>query len=98
MHSIFCIGEITPVDGNTRLVHVQLNLASKKDNDLRELIDTIRKETFPKGMKWERLGIVLHKIGEFTKAEQVYKTLLKQKTKESAKAPIYHQLGVMKVG
>ena len=96
MHSVFRIGEITSMCGNTRLVQVQLNLASDKDNNLRQLIDYIRDETFPESDGWYRLGQVLWKIGESAKAEQVYDILLKQETEESAKAPIYHQLGLMR--
>ena len=80
MHSVFRIGEITPVGGNARLVQVQMSLASDKDNDLRELIDYIRKET----------------SADSGKAERVYEILLRQETRESAKAQIYGQLGVMK--
>ena len=80
------------------LVQVQLHLASDKDNDLRELIDTIRQETSPDNEGWERLGLVLRKMGEFTKAEQVYKILLRQETEGSARAAVYHQLGLMKRG
>ena len=96
MHSVFRIGEITPMDDNTRLFQVQLNLASDKDNDLRELIDYIRKEIFPDSTGWYRLGLVLSRMGESVKAEQVLETLLEQETDEMAKAPIYHQLGLGK--
>ena len=96
MHSVFRIGEITPLGGDARLIQVQLNLVSDKDNDLRELIDYIRDETFPDVEGWYRLGLVLRKMGEFAHAEQVYEILQKQETKESAKAPIYCCLGVMK--
>ena len=98
MHSVFRIGELTLVDGNVRLVQMQLNLASDKDNDLRDLIDTIRKETFPDSEGWCRLGLVLWKMGESAKAERVYDTLLRQKIEESAKAGIYNQLEVIKCG
>ena len=96
MHSVFHIGEITPVGENTRLFQVQLYLASDKDNDLRELIDYIRKETRPDIKGWYRLGLVLGNMGEFVNAERVYEILLRQETNVSAKEPIYHQLGLMK--
>ena len=96
MNSIFRIGEITPVDGNTHLVQVQLNLTSDKDNDLRELIDCVRKETFRDDGGWFRLGQVLWQMGESAEAARVYEILLRQETKESTKGPICHQLGLMK--
>ena len=96
MNSIFCIGKITPVDGNTHLVQVQLNLTSDKDNDLRELIDCVRKETFSGDGGWFRLGQVLWQMGESAEAARVYEILLRQETKESTKGPICHQLGLMK--
>ena len=96
MHTVFRIGEITPMVSNPRLVKVQLNLASDNDNDLRQLIDHIRKQTFPDASGWYRLGSLLCKMREFIKAQQVYEKLLRKETKETDKAPIYHQLGVMK--
>ena len=96
MHSVFRIGEITPIDGNTRFVQVHLNLASDKDNDLRQLIDYIREETFPGTDGWDRLGAVLWKMSESAKAQQVYEILLGQKKTGNGKAPIYHALGTMK--
>ena len=93
MHTVFRIGPITFVNGNARLVQVQLDLASDKNNDLRQLTDYIRQETFPDNEGWYRLGQVLWKIGELAKAQQVYERLLRQDSKEIVKAPIYHQLG-----
>ena len=47
MHTVFRIGKITPMGGNGRLFRVELMLTSDKDNDLRQLTDRIREETFP---------------------------------------------------
>ena len=96
MHAVFRIGEITPIDGNARLIQVQLNLASDQDNDLRQLFDYIRKESSPDDKGWYRLGLVLGRMGEFAKAHQVLEILLRQTTEENAKASIYGQLGIMK--
>ena len=35
-------------------------------------------------------------MGQFQKSQQVYEVLLDQATNEEGKAPIYHQLGIMK--
>ena len=45
MHTVFRIGEITPMDGNNRLFQVKLTLTSDNDTDLRVLTDRIREET-----------------------------------------------------
>lgn len=58
MYSVFRIRDITVVDDNPRLAQVQLNLTSVKDNDLCELIDYTREETFPNAEGWYRLGAV----------------------------------------
>jgi tetratricopeptide (TPR) repeat protein len=96
MHTVFYIGEITPMGENHRLFRVELILTSDNDPDLRVLTDRIREETFPNSSGWYRLGLVLLKMGQPEKAQQVYEILLEQETEESAKAPIYNQLGLIK--
>ena len=96
MHTIFRIRETKLMAGHTRLFQVQLELASGKDNDLRQLIEYIRNETFAESKGWCRLGSVLRKMRAFAKAQQLYEALLRQETEEAFKAVIYHQLGVMK--
>jgi tetratricopeptide (TPR) repeat protein len=93
MHTVFRIGEITPMGENHRLVRVELTLTSDNDPDLRRLTDRIREETFPDSSGWYRLGSVLLKMGQAEKAQQVYEILLEQETEQSAKAYLYHQLG-----
>jgi tetratricopeptide (TPR) repeat protein len=96
MHTVFRIGEITPMGENHRLVRVELTLTDDNDPDLRQLTDRIREETFPDDEGWYRLGSVLLQMGQSEKAQQVYEILLEQETEESAKAPIYNQLGLIK--
>ena len=93
MQTVFRIGTITPMDGNPRLFQVELTLTGDDDKDLRQLTDYIREETFPDAEGWFRLGLVLLKMGQFDKSEEVYQILLEQTTNESEKAPIYHQIG-----
>ena len=96
MHTIFRIEQITSLRNNTRLFQVELTLINNnKDNDLRQLIDRIREETFPKEEGWFRLGLVLGKMAEFAKAQQVFEDLLNRATEENARAPICQQLGVL---
>jgi tetratricopeptide (TPR) repeat protein len=96
MHTVFRIGNITPIDENHRLYQVELTLTDDNDKDFRRLTDYIREETAPDVQGWERLGLVLLKMGHPEKAQQVYEILLEQQTEESAKAPIYNQLGMIK--
>ncbi|CAF4375914.1 unnamed protein product, partial [Adineta steineri] len=96
MHTIFRIGDIKLMDGNNHLYQVNLTLTDNKDQDLRTLTDRIRQETFPNVEGWFRLGLLLRKMGQFYKAQEVYQVLLLQTTNENDKAPIYHQLGWIK--
>ena len=93
MHTVFRIGEITPMDETNRLFQVNLILTSDNDKDLRALTDRIREETLPDDEGWFRLGEVLKKMGQFDKAQQVYEILLEQTTDESERRHIYGQLG-----
>ncbi|CAF1422468.1 unnamed protein product [Adineta steineri] len=96
MHTIFRIGDIKPMDGNNHLYQVNLTLTNDNDQDLRTLTDHIRQEIFPDQERWGRLGLLLRQMGQFKKAQEVYEVLLHQTTDESNKAPVYHQLGLIK--
>jgi tetratricopeptide (TPR) repeat protein len=96
MHTVFRIGNITPMGENHRLFRVELTLTTDNDKDLLQLTDRIREETFPNSTGWYRLGEVLLKMGQPQRAQRVYEKLLEQETEESAKAPIYGQLGSVK--
>ena len=91
MHTVFRIGEIKRIDSKDPLYQVELQLTSDEDPQLCALTERIRKETL--GTGWQRLGHLLLKIGQFNKAEELYKVLLEQTTDESEKAHYYHQLG-----
>lgn len=96
MHTVFRIGQITPLDGTSRLFQVELTLSSDKDTDLCQLIDRVREETFPDKEGWFRLGLVSEKMNQFAKAQQIFETLLEQATDDNTRGPIYHQLGLIK--
>ncbi|CAF3827946.1 unnamed protein product [Adineta steineri] len=96
MHTIFRIEDIKLMDENNHLYQVNLALTDDNDEGLRSLTDRLRQETFPDVEGWDRLGLLLIKMGQFTKAEEVYEVLLHQTRHESNKAPIYHQLGMIK--
>ena len=95
MNTVFRIGVIKQLGDHPRLFRVELSMTSEKDNDLRLLMDRIREETFPEEDGLSRLGLVLWKMGESAKAQQVFEVLLQQTTEERARGAIYNQLGVM---
>jgi tetratricopeptide (TPR) repeat protein len=96
MHTVFRIGKIQSMGGNPRLFQVDLTLTGEDDKDLRVLMDRIREETYPNSRGWYRLGMMLRKMGQFDKSQQVFEALLDQTTDESEKAPIYHQIALAK--
>jgi tetratricopeptide (TPR) repeat protein len=93
MNTVFRIDEIKPMGKNDRLFQVDLTLTSDNDNDLRVLTDRIREETFPGEEGWNRLGLLLDKMGQSAKAQQVFEILLEQTTDESEKGSTYERLG-----
>jgi tetratricopeptide (TPR) repeat protein len=94
MDSIFRIQDIKSIGETNRLYQVEVTLISDNDKDLRVLTKLIQEEI--PGSGWYRLGKLLRKMGHFDKAEEVYQILLAQATDESAKAPLYVQLGWIK--
>lgn len=92
-HTVFRIKEIKPIDiGNLRW-RITLTLTNDNDSQLKAVTQCIRTET--EGLTgWHRLGILLVKVGEYFKAEDVYQVLLKQTgLDEVQKAYLFHQLG-----
>ncbi|CAF0766579.1 unnamed protein product [Adineta steineri] len=96
MHSVFRIQDIQQIDGNNRLYEVNLVLTADSDPELHRLTDYVRQESHPGDGAWYRLGLVLLKVGQYDKAEDIYHVLLDQKTDDKSKAPIYGQLGLIK--
>ena len=75
---------------------INLTLTNDNDQDLRRLTDRIRAETISDIGGWFRLGLILLKMGEFDKAEQLYQILLEQTNDEGDKSALYNQLGCAK--
>ena len=98
MHTVFRIGTIQQIDhDNDRLWKVELTLTGEDDSQRLELTKRIRQETT--GMTgWHRLGQFLIMIGQFIKAEDLYKVLLEKSHDKGEKAHFYHHLGVIKDG
>jgi len=95
MHTVFRIGEIQQITGTSRLYQVELQLTNDDDKQLR-LLTNYFEEELSASTGWARLASLLLKIGEDTKAEQLYKTLLEETTDEIEKAFFYHRLGEVK--
>jgi tetratricopeptide (TPR) repeat protein len=96
MNTVFRIGEIKSMDKNDRLFQVDLTLTSDNDKDLRLLTDRIREETFPNEKGWQRLGLLLNRMGYSAKSQQVYEIQLGQTTNDSEKGNTYERLGIAK--
>ncbi|CAF0851699.1 unnamed protein product [Adineta steineri] len=94
MHTVFRVNAIKQMDNNNQLYEVELQLTSDDDQQLHILTDWIREDTDSTG--WNRLGLLLFKIGQFNKAEELYTVLLEQTSDEGKKATYYNQLGYTK--
>ena len=95
MHTVFRIGEIKQIDENNRLYQVELTLTSDDDPQLRILAKRTREEARG-GTGWQTIGILLLKINQFDKAEELYPVLLEQASDEGQKARYYNQLGYIR--
>jgi hypothetical protein len=71
IHTVFRIGEITPLDQNNSLYQVELKLTADDDQQLRTLTDRIREEAEGE-TGWQRMGNLLLKIGRFDKTEVLW--------------------------
>ncbi|CAF1089796.1 unnamed protein product [Adineta steineri] len=96
MHSVFRIQDIKQMSGSNRLYEVNLALTADNDPELSRLTDCIRKESYPDEEGWVRLGLVLWKMGQFDKAEDIYQVLLDQIKDDKDRTLIYHRLGCIK--
>jgi tetratricopeptide (TPR) repeat protein len=96
MHTVFRIGAINKIENTNCLYEVELTLTADDDQQLRTVTNHIREET--EGSGWERVGALLLKIGQFNKAEELYKILLHQASDDAEKSLYYNQLGAIKIG
>jgi tetratricopeptide (TPR) repeat protein len=96
MHSVFRIGQLKQLDANKRLWQVDLTLTSDNDPQLHDLTARMQEETGSGSKGWYRLGMLLIKLGQFNKAEELHEILLKQATGEREKEHLYGMLGQIK--
>ncbi|CAF1225752.1 unnamed protein product [Adineta steineri] len=95
MHTVFRVTAIKQTDNESQLHQVELQLTSDDDQELRLLTDQIRQEV-NHHTGYSRLGSLLLKIGQFNKAEELFKVLIEQTSDEDTKAVYYHDLGYVK--
>ena len=93
MHAVFRIDEIRQNNENARLFEVKLTLTNDDDKDLRELTNRIRSETSPDDNGWFRLCYLLLRMGQASKAQEVYEILLEESSDENERGRIYDGLG-----
>jgi tetratricopeptide (TPR) repeat protein len=92
MHTVFRVDAIEQITNH--LWSVDLALTSDTDNQLQRLAESLRKEIEgPNPL--HRLGKLLIKMGEFDKAEEIFKTLLETTSNVGLEhvASFYNQLG-----
>jgi tetratricopeptide (TPR) repeat protein len=97
MHSVFRIGQVKQIEkNNNRLWQVGLTLTGDHDPQLQELTRSMQEDTGgPTG--WFRLGLLMMKVAQFDKAQQVFEMILDRTTDEKEKGQIYHYLGGIKM-
>ncbi|CAF1503976.1 unnamed protein product [Adineta ricciae] len=96
MHTVFRIQNIKSISGNKHLYEVDLTLTSDNDEELSVLAQRIRQESYPEKEEWYRLGLVLAKMGQIDKAEEIYRVLLNKTMEDSEQSLIYNELGMIK--
>jgi tetratricopeptide (TPR) repeat protein len=98
MHTIFRIEEIKQINENDRFWHVKLVLSGDDDPELSSLAKQMQREIPLTTNGWHRLGQLLIKLGQFNKAEQIYKLMLDKTSNDEEKSMIYHMYGIIKNG
>jgi tetratricopeptide (TPR) repeat protein len=94
MHSVFRIGKVKQIDGNTRLWQADLILTSDNDPQLHDLTKCMKEETSG-STGWDRLGQLVIKLGQFNKAAELYNIILKQTNDDDKKPHLYFMLGTV---
>ncbi|CAF4506848.1 unnamed protein product [Rotaria socialis] len=95
MHTVFRIVEIEKVSKSSLMWRVHLILTADDDPHLAVLTKYMQEESNG-STGWERMGHLMHTLGESEKGEEVYTMLIEQASNEKDTANYYHHLGVMK--
>ena len=96
MHSVFRIGDIKKIDGDSHLYEVDLKLTADDDQQLGKVTEQIRKEISPDSVGWYRIGQLLIKLGHFAQLEKIYSDVLHDTTDDGERAIAYYHLGWVK--
>lgn len=91
MHTVFRINDIKQ-NNIDRVWRVHLTLTSDTDKQLNSLIERMRMEIEGSSPLY-RLGALMIKVGEFQKAEEIYRTLQERTSDELEQANLNYQLG-----
>ncbi|CAF5022847.1 unnamed protein product, partial [Rotaria sp. Silwood1] len=93
-HAIFRIDRIERIPDNhsDRLYEVNLTIVGNDNHELNTLTAHIRKDLGGR-TGWSQLGLILIKLGEPAKAEQLYQILLAKASSDQDRAEYNHQLG-----
>ncbi|CAF2667344.1 unnamed protein product [Rotaria sp. Silwood2] len=94
-HTVFRVRQIRDIqEGDLSIRQVNLTLTSEQnDEELTRLAQHIRRELT--GTGWQKMGVLLWKINENKKAEEIYKLLLEQAASDFDQAYCYNQLGII---
>lgn len=92
MHTIFRIDNMIPTSNDNRLWQVDLVQTNDKDPELNALTERIRAE-IQGSTEWDKLGKLLMKLGQYSKADELYEVLIDQTHNDRQKIQFYHQLG-----
>ncbi|CAF1044358.1 unnamed protein product [Adineta ricciae] len=97
MHTIFRINEIESIGDGNRIYKVDLSLTSDNDNDLYELTQFIKQESYLHGQNWFRLAQLLIDVGQQNAAEPISQSLLNDNFSNHEAQKISNQLGTIKL-
>jgi len=95
MHTIFRIERIEQNCDRERVWNVHLKLTSDNDKQLNRLIERMREEIEGSTPLYQ-LGALMIRLGDFNKAEEVYRKLVETTSDELERAHIFYQLGQIK--
>ncbi|CAF3854503.1 unnamed protein product, partial [Rotaria sp. Silwood1] len=93
-HTIFRIDDIERIEDEytDRLWKVTLTVVGNDSHELNTLTAHLRKKLGER-TGWSRLGLILIKVGESAKAEQLYRILLEKTSSDEDRAEYNYQLG-----
>ncbi|CAF3278446.1 unnamed protein product [Rotaria sp. Silwood2] len=95
MHTVFRINEIRQIENN--LWEISVSLTNDNDEQLKALTEHVRRN-FSSGTGFQRLAAFMLEIGEYSKAINIYETLLRETRSnedQQAISAIHNQLGAI---